>query len=131
MSPRSKREVLEAIVVRYRKATRAVKTTILNEFCETCGYHRKHAIRLLATFRRFNKPVVRKRGRAPIYRPEELLLPLKRIWKYAYMPCSKRLKAVIPIWLPGYVKRHGTGTTKTNWYASVIFIYYKKFPLYK
>jgi hypothetical protein len=107
MSPRSKREVLEAIVVRYRKATRAVKTAMLNEFCETCGYHRKHAVRLLATFRRFNKPVVRKRGRAPIYRPEELLLPLKRIWKYAYMPCSKRLKAVIPIWLPGYAKRHG------------------------
>jgi len=108
MSPRSKREVLEAIVVRYRKAARAVKTAILSEFCETCGYHRKHAVRLLATFRRFNKPVVRKRGRAPIYRPEELLLPLKRIWKYAYMPCSKRLKAVIPIWLPGYAKRHGS-----------------------
>jgi hypothetical protein len=107
MSPQSKREVLAAIVVRYRKASRAIKTTILTEFCETCGYHRKHAIRLLATFRRFSKPAVRKRGRAPIYRPEELLVPLKRIWKYAYMPCSKRLKAVIPIWLPGYAKRHG------------------------
>jgi hypothetical protein len=40
MSPRSKREVLEAIIVRYRKATRTVKTAILTEFCETCGYHR-------------------------------------------------------------------------------------------
>jgi hypothetical protein len=107
MSPRSKREVLEAIIVRYRTATRTIKTAILNEFCETCGYHRKHALRLLATFRRFGKPAVRKRGREPIYRAEELLVPLKRIWKQAYMPCSKRLKAVIPIWLPGYATRYG------------------------
>lgn len=107
MSPRSKREVLEAIVIRYRNATRTIKTAILNEFCETCGYHRKHAVRLLATFRRFRKPAVRKRGREPIYRPEELLIPLKRIWRQAYMPCSKRLKAVIPIWLRGYAKRYG------------------------
>jgi hypothetical protein len=107
MGPRTKQEVLEAIVVRYRRATRTIKTAILNEFFETCGYHRKHAIRLLATFRRFSKPAVRKRGREPIYRPEEILLPLKHIWKQAYMPCSKRLKAVIPIWLPGYAKRYG------------------------
>lgn len=107
MSPRSKREVLEAIVVRYRNATRAIKTAILNEFCDTCGYHRKHALRLLATFKRFSRPVARKRGRAPVYRPEELLLPLRRIWKQAYMPCSKRLKAVIPVWLRGYAQRYG------------------------
>ena len=107
MSPRTKREVLEAIVVRYRKATRKTKTAILNEFCETCGYHRKHAVRLIATFRRFSKPAGRKRGRQPIYRPEEILQPLKRIWKQAYMPCSKRLKVAIPLWLPGYAKRYG------------------------
>lgn len=102
MSPRSKREYLEAIVVRYRKAARKVKTTILNEFCSTCGYHRKHAVRLLNTFQRFLKPKKRQRGRERSYRPEELLLPLKRIWKTAYMPCSKRLKAILPFWLPGY-----------------------------
>ena len=107
MSPRSKREYLEAIVVRYRKAARQVKTAILNEFCSTCGYHRKHAVRLLNTFQRFLKPKNRRRGREPIYRTEVLLLPLKRIWKTAYMPCSKRLKAIIPVWLPGYAKTYG------------------------
>ncbi len=107
MSPRSKREYLEAIVVRYRKAARQVKTAILNEFCSTCGYHRKHAVRLLNTFQRFLKPKNRRRGREPIYRTEVLLLPLKRIWKAAYMPCSKRLKAIIPVWLPGYAKTYG------------------------
>jgi len=107
MSPRSKREYLEAIIVRYRKAARQVKTAILNEFCSTCGYHRKHAVRLLNTFQRFLKPKKRRRGREPIYRTEVLLLPLKRIWKTAYMPCSKRLKAIIPVWLPGYAKTYG------------------------
>jgi 5S rRNA maturation endonuclease (ribonuclease M5) len=107
MSPRSKREYLEAIVVRYRKAARQAKTAILNEFCSTCGYHRKHAVRLLNAFQRFVKPKQRQRGRARSYRPEELLLTLKRIWKTAYMPCSKRLKAGIPVWLPGYAKTYG------------------------
>jgi hypothetical protein len=55
MSPRSKREYLAAIVKRYGAASRKIKTTILNEFCSTCGYHRKHALRLLRTFRRLPK----------------------------------------------------------------------------
>jgi hypothetical protein len=46
MSPRSKREYLAAIVKRYRAASRKIKTAILNEFCSTYGYHRKHALRL-------------------------------------------------------------------------------------
>ena len=32
---------------RYRRGTRAVKKRILDEFCETHGYHRKAAARLL------------------------------------------------------------------------------------
>jgi hypothetical protein len=98
---------MEAIFVRYRKAARQVKTAILNEFCSTCGYHRKHAVRLLNAFQRFQKPKKRQRGKEQLYRPEVLLLPLKRIWKAAYMPCSKRLKASIPVWLPGYAKTYG------------------------
>jgi hypothetical protein len=107
MSPRSKREYLEAIVVRYRKAGLQVKTLILNEFCSTCGCHRKHAVRLLNTFQRYMKIKKRPWGRERSYRPEVLLLPLKRIWKAAYMPCSKRLKTIIPAWLPGYAKTYG------------------------
>ena len=49
MSPQSKREYLEAIVPRYRNASRKSKTSILSEFCSTCGYHRKHAVRLINT----------------------------------------------------------------------------------
>jgi hypothetical protein len=113
MSPRSKREYLAAIVKRYRAASRTLKTVILNEFCSACGYHRKHALRLLRTFKRFTQKPPAKRGRKPVYEAETLLVPLKRIWKAANLPCSKRLKAIIPLWLPGYVKTYGPISQQT------------------
>jgi len=33
--------------------------------------------------------------------------PLKRIWLSANLPCSKRLKAILPLWLPSYEKEFG------------------------
>jgi len=32
---------------------------------------------------------------------------MKRIWLTANLPCSKRLKAVLPLWLPGYTQQYG------------------------
>lgn len=113
MSPRSKREYLAAIVKRYRASSRGIKTTILNEFCSACGYHRKHALRLLRTFRRFTQKTPAKRGRKPVYDSDALLIPLRRIWKAANLPCSKRLKAILPEWLPGYIETYGPISQKT------------------
>jgi len=107
MSPRSRKEYIEAIFLRYKRAPYKEKTTILDEFCATCEYHRKHAIRLLRRFRRFIKPKVKKRGRAPVYHTKVILKPLKQIWLTANLPCSKRLKAILPLWLPGYVQSFG------------------------
>jgi hypothetical protein len=107
MSSRSKREYLEAIYLRYKRACRKDKAIILDEFCTTCGYHRKHAIRLLKKFTRFIKPKKKKRGRIPLYSKEVIVKPLKKIWLSANLPCSKRLKAVLPLWLPGYVQEYG------------------------
>jgi hypothetical protein len=42
-----------------------------------------------------------------MYDAATLLIPLKRIWKTANLPCSKRLKAILPEWLPGYIKSFG------------------------
>jgi hypothetical protein len=108
MSSRSKREYLEAIYLRYKRASRKDKAIILDEFCSTCGYHRKHAIRLLKKFTRFIKPKKKKRGRKPLYSKEVIVKPLKKIWLSANLPCSKRLKAVLPLWLPGYVQEYGS-----------------------
>jgi hypothetical protein len=122
MSPRSKREYIwlkshlrDAIFVRYKHASRKAKTLILDEFCATSGYHRKHAIRVLSRrwlfsqwFKRFQKPTSqKKRGRPPSYHPDIILAPLKQIWLAANLPCSKRLKVILPLWLPGYTKLFG------------------------
>lgn len=107
MSPRSKREYREAVHLRYKNAARHEKTAILDEFCATCKCHRKHAIRVLKGFKRFTKPKPKKRGPKPIYRKDEIITPLKRIWLAANLPCSKRLKAILPIWMPGYVELFG------------------------
>ena len=107
MSSRSKREYLEAIYLRYKRASRSQKAVILDEFCATCGYHRKHAIRLLCRFKRFTKPKNKKKGRKSLYNKEAIVKPLKRIWLAANLPCSKRLKAILPLWLPGYIQSHG------------------------
>jgi hypothetical protein len=102
MSPRSKKEYIEAVFLRYKHASREEKKKILDELCATLGFHRKHAIRVLRTFKRFTKPRAKKRGRFARYRKEEIVKPLKRIWLAANLPCSKRLKVILPLWLPGY-----------------------------
>jgi hypothetical protein len=115
MSPRSKKEYTQATHQRYKNASHSEKTIILNEFCATSGYHRKYAIRLLRGFKRFTKPKSKKRGPKPVYQKGEILTPLKQIWLASNLPCSKRLKAILPIWLPGYDQLYGKlapGVTK-------------------
>ncbi|MGH9344752.1 MAG: hypothetical protein ACRD19_13460 [Terriglobia bacterium] len=48
MSRSSRKEYGQRIYPRYRHASQAEKRRILDEFCANCGYHRKHAIRLLS-----------------------------------------------------------------------------------
>lgn len=103
MSRKSKWEYLIAIYSRYRQASPATRQQILDEFCATCGYHRKHAIRLL------NGPPPQKspksvRARTPTY-PPSMIGILSAIWEAAGYPWSVRLKALLPLWLPWARKR--------------------------
>ena len=101
MSPVSRTEYVQAILSRYQQATRAQKSRILDEFCRVCGYHRKAALRKL---RRARQPAEarRKPGRPSRYHPLAIRQPLERIWTTAHAPCSKRLKAILPLWLGPY-----------------------------
>jgi hypothetical protein len=107
MSPRSKKEYINAVHLRYKNASRHEKTVILDEFCATYRCHRKHAIRLLKRVKRFTKPKTKKRGKPPVYNNEAIRKPLKKIWLAANLPCSKRLKVILPLWMPGYVEIFG------------------------
>lgn len=108
MGPRSKKEYTETIHKRYTHASRSEKKIILNEFCATTGYHRKYAIVLLKGSKRFRKAVRKRRGpTANIHKKDEIIQPLKKIWLAANLPCSKRLKVILPLWLPGYSQQFG------------------------
>src|SRR5262245_38908688 len=91
MSLSAKREYLTQIHGRYGRAGRRFKSRILDEFCATCGYHRKSALRLLGGA--LPARSARKRpGPKPTYDPE-VLLPV--------------LKAALPEWLEHYERGQG------------------------
>jgi hypothetical protein len=93
MSQRSKQELLEAIRPRYKNATRTQKKQILDELVASTGYHRKHAIRVLA-HPPLRKPT-RKRGRKKLYQGEVVVV-LEQIWEICGQICSKRLHPFLP-----------------------------------
>lgn len=106
MSPGARMEYLRSIYLRYKQAGRKGKGIILDEFCLNCGYHRKHAIRVLNKFRLYTKPKLRKRGKPSVYNKTSIIKALKHIWLASNLPCSKRLKAILPLWLPFYAGQY-------------------------
>ena len=94
MSLSAKREALARIHGRYQRAGRPHKSRILEEFCATCGYHRKAALRLL------NRPLPaaqpRRSGPKVRYDPQAVLPVLKALWLASDQLCSKLLKAALP-----------------------------------
>lgn len=103
MSYRSRQDYLKTQRARYRRGTRAQKGRILDEGCALFGTHRKSLIRAFARPARASGT---RRGPRPRYGPR-VLVPLKVIWRAAEQACSKRLKAILPIWLGHYERRHG------------------------
>ncbi len=103
MSLSAKRESLARVHGRYQRAGRPHKTRILDEFCATCDYHRKAALRLL------NRPLPtglpKRPGPKVIYDPAEVLPVLKRIWLASDQLCSKLLKVALPEWLDHHEQR--------------------------
>lgn len=102
MTRQSKAEYVEKMRGRYAPAGREYRTKLIDECCEVCGYHRKHAIRLLN-----GKPAGcgRKPGPKPKYGPAELAV-LEELWLVMDRPCSKLFRANIPIWLPFYEREY-------------------------
>jgi hypothetical protein len=96
----SRRDYLQKIHARYRRASAPEKERILDEFCANCGYHRKYAIRLL------NGPPPGPRGTATARRrrgatySSRLISVLRSVWEAAGYPWSVRLKALLPEWMP-------------------------------
>ena len=122
MGINSKHEYLQAILERYHQATKKQKHKILDEFCAVCEYNRKYAIQLLNGRRtRAHRLQKQHRGRPKKYADPSLLIVLRRIWIALNLPCSKRLKAALPLWLPFYALQYRT-TLSTKHYALLLSI---------
>src|SRR5215207_7946391 len=103
MSFRAKRELLVQVAPRYREATHAQKSVVLDEFLAATGYARKYAIRLLA--KPIAPPAPIQRPRAPRYGPT-VCEALRVAWTATNEICSKRLVPFLPELVPA-LERHG------------------------
>ena len=98
----TRKELIEALRVRYRSAAFGDRIKILDEFVALTGYHRKHAIRLL---REEVSTAKAARARNRLY-DEAVRQALTVLWEAADRVCGKRLKALIPM-LVDAMERHG------------------------
>lgn len=106
MSNGSKNEYLAKVKPRYQQATKLEKESVLDEFCLICGYNRKYAIRKLNAKDPPKKcHEYHKRGPKRKYDHPDIEKILKTIWIKTNLPCSKRLKIILQIWLPYYPYR--------------------------
>src|ERR1022692_966159 len=93
VSKTARKEIVQALRVRYGRATKFEKGLILGEFTAVSGYHRKHAIRLLSSLMKV--PVKTVMASRRVY-DEAVKAALTIIWEAADRICGKRLKAAIP-----------------------------------
>jgi len=97
ISTETRTELVKVLGCRYRDSVKQDKVRILDEFVALSGYHRKHAIRILANSAKHRAEqsatgeVVRSRR---VY-DEAVKEALVTIWEAADRICSKRLKAIL------------------------------------
>ena len=98
MGPQARQEYLAQLRDRYLRAARREKGRMLTKAVTVTGYHRK------AIIRAWQRPAVRRargprRGRPTRY-DAAVVRALRAIWEAAGYPWSRRLKALLPTWLP-------------------------------
>lgn len=91
-------EILTRYRLRYKGRTRKEKSKLLNEFCETWEFSRKHAIKLLGQSIEIRK---KRPGPSVKYGPR-MVNHLASLWESMGRICSVRVHAALPIWLPYY-----------------------------
>jgi len=79
------------------------KSRILDQFCNDTGYERKYATKLL----RRGRPETRgKRGPKERY-SKDVAEALRLIWLDSDQACARKIKAILPGWLPRFEEKYG------------------------
>jgi hypothetical protein len=105
MELQMRKALKEATWKRYRKASKSMKTKILDELCAATGYHRQYAIAQLNLMEdvepSFPKiPRTRKR-----HYPKDVIAVIEKVWEHADYPWSVRLKGILELWMPWIRRR--------------------------
>jgi hypothetical protein len=101
---------MDATWKRYRQASKAAKTRILDEFCKATGYHRKYAIGRIGQFEECGRPKRSVRRQRKRLYGADLMRVIEKVWEEAGYPWSVRLKAILGLWQPWLRKRYALTT---------------------
>jgi hypothetical protein len=98
----SRQQTIAALRIRYHGSSRSARGEILSAICNEFGYHRKHAVRLMSNVREIHL------GRAKSSRQtsKELQSALAEIGSLSGLVGARRLKLLLPEWLPSYRAAH-------------------------
>ena len=106
MSQTTREELLPRLRQRYGIRNREGKGRMLDKFCEQWQCDRKHAIKLLSGKVGWGGQLGVKRGAPARYGPDVVKV-LEEIWRVGEQACGKRLKSMLPLWLPHYEAEYG------------------------
>lgn len=95
MTPMTKKELVAATKERYLKANKMGKGKILDELCDTTGYNRSYAIRILQAGYDNNRIAIRgRKARRDTY-DSRTIAAAQKIWKLLDYPCGQRLQPML------------------------------------
>src|SRR3990167_8935503 len=106
MSKTTRKEMLPRMRERYLRRGKKGKKVMIDDLCDQCNYSRKHAIKLLNAKAGWGGDPQKRKGRPPRYGKDTEKIVLK-LWQVSEQTCGKRLKAMVPLWLPYYEKMYG------------------------
>jgi hypothetical protein len=89
-----------------RRTGKQARSVLLDEYCQSSGLERKHAIKVLRGQRR-REATGTLRGARTTYGSGDIAV-LKAVWLAAGQPCGKRLAGeMLGLWLASWQKQHG------------------------